>query len=93
LDILRAQSVGLSETDDPTILGWAAQEQRVVLTHDVRTMTGFAIERTRRGEPMAGLFVVRQDGALARIIEDLLLLDECSDTAEWAHRIEYLPLP
>jgi len=56
-------------------------------------MTRFAIERIQRGEPMAGLFIVRQEGAaLSRIIEDLLLLDECSETAEWADRIEYLPL-
>jgi hypothetical protein len=42
---------------------------------------------------MAGLFIVRQEGAaLSRIIEDLLLLDECSETAEWVDRIEYLPL-
>jgi predicted nuclease of predicted toxin-antitoxin system len=49
LDLTRAQSVGLSETDDPGILAWAAREQRIVLTHDVNTMTGFAIDRhTRR---------------------------------------------
>jgi predicted nuclease of predicted toxin-antitoxin system len=93
LDFLRAQDVGLSETDDPDVLMWAAREQRIVLTHDVRTMTDFAIQRVRRGETMAGLFVVHQEGAaLSRIIEDLLLLDDCSETAEWASRVEYLPL-
>jgi predicted nuclease of predicted toxin-antitoxin system len=50
LDILRAQDVGLSETDDPDVLAWAARERRVVLTHDVRTMTDFAIQRIRRGD-------------------------------------------
>jgi hypothetical protein len=30
------------------------QEQRVLLTHDVNTMSRFAIERITRGEPMAG---------------------------------------
>jgi predicted nuclease of predicted toxin-antitoxin system len=93
LDLVRAQSVGLSETDDPDILAWAAREQRVVLTHDVNTMTGFAIDRITRGEPMAGLFIVHQEGAaLSKIIDDLLLLDDCSDTDEWADQILYLPL-
>ena len=93
LDILRAQSAGSSEADDPSILAWAAQQHRVILTHDVTTMTRFAIERIARGEPMAGLFVVHQEGAgLSKVIEDLLLLDDCSETAEWADRIEYLPL-
>lgn len=83
LDLILAQSVGLSETDDPDILAWAARERRIVLTHDVNTMTGFAIDRITRGEPMAGLFIVHQEGAShSTIIEDLLLLDDCSDTSE-----------
>jgi hypothetical protein len=33
---------------------------------------------------MAGLFVVHQEGAaLSKLFNDLLLLDECSDTEEW----------
>jgi predicted nuclease of predicted toxin-antitoxin system len=93
LDLVRVQNVGLSETDDPDILAWAAREQRVVLTHDVNTMTGFAIERIKHGKPMTGLFIVHQEGAsFSKIIDDLLLLDDCSETAEWADQIPYLPL-
>ncbi|MFY7934380.1 MAG: DUF5615 family PIN-like protein, partial [Microcystis aeruginosa] len=33
LDMVRVQDVGLSGMDDPTILEWAAQEGRVLLTH------------------------------------------------------------
>jgi predicted nuclease of predicted toxin-antitoxin system len=63
LDLVRVQSVGLTETDDRDILAWAAREQRVVVTHDVNTMPGFAAERMSRAEPMAGLFIVHQEGA------------------------------
>ncbi|MEH2366616.1 DUF5615 family PIN-like protein [Nostoc sp.] len=42
IDIVRVQDVGLTEADDPTVLEWAAQNRRVVLTHDVATMTTFA---------------------------------------------------
>lgn len=42
IDIVRVQDVGLSEADDPTVLEWAARQGRVVLTHDVTTMTNFA---------------------------------------------------
>jgi hypothetical protein len=53
----------------------------------------FAIERIKRGEPTAGLFIVHQEAAaLSTIIDDLLLLDECTDTLEWSNRILYLPL-
>ena len=39
LDIVRVQDVGLSNADDATILEWAAQEGRILLTHDVSTVT------------------------------------------------------
>jgi hypothetical protein len=75
------------------ILAWAAKEPRVALTHDVNTMSHFAIECSTRGEPMAGVFFVHQEGpAFSTIINDLLLLDECSDTSGWYDRIQYLPL-
>ncbi len=45
VDVVRVQDVGLSGADDPTVLAWAAQENRVVLTHDVATMITFAYER------------------------------------------------
>lgn len=38
---------------------------------------------------MAGMFFVRQHGA---IIDDLVHLDTCSETAEWANQFIYLPL-
>lgn len=44
IDIVRVQDVGLTEIDDATVLQWAAQNVRVVLTHDVATMTNFAYE-------------------------------------------------
>jgi len=49
LDIIRVQDVGLRGADDPTVLGWAAQEGRVLLTHDVATITQYAYERMEAG--------------------------------------------
>lgn len=93
LDVVRAQDVDLARTPDPDVLAWAAREQRIVLTHDVNTMTRFASDRLRRGEPMAGLFLVHLWGvAPSAIIDDLVLLDACSETAEWVGGFLYLPL-
>lgn len=44
IDIVRVQDVGLSGKDDPTVLEWAAQENRILLTHDVATITHYAYE-------------------------------------------------
>ena len=35
LDIVRVQDVGLSGADDPSVLQWAADKGRIVVTHDI----------------------------------------------------------
>jgi len=92
LDIVRLQDVGLSGADDPTVLAWAAQEGRVLLTHDVSTITMYAYERVRAGRPMPGVFEVSRDVPIGRAIEDILLLAECSLDEEWEGQVHYLPL-
>jgi hypothetical protein len=92
LDLVRVQDVGLREFDDPAILEWAARECRLILTHDANTMPAFAYERIRRKQAMPGMFVVNQRAALATVIDDLLILAECSGTEEWNVRVIFLPL-
>ena len=74
LDIVRIQDAGLSGADDPTVLEWAAREGRVLLTHDVTTMTRYAYERVRAGQPMPGVFEVSRAVPIGLAIEDILLL-------------------
>ena len=92
LDIVRIQDVGLSGADDPTVLEWAAREGRVLLTHDVTTMTRYAYERVRAGQPMPGVFEVSRTVPIGRAIKDILLLAECSLENEWEGQVRYLPL-
>jgi len=42
LDIVRVQDVGLSGVDDSSLLAWAAAQDRMLITHDVSTMTAYA---------------------------------------------------
>ncbi|MBU1662082.1 MAG: DUF5615 family PIN-like protein [Chloroflexi bacterium] len=92
LDIIRIQDVGLSGADDPTVLEWAAHENRVLLTNDVSTVTHFAYERVRAGMPMPGIFEVSREIPIGCVIEDILLLAECSLDGEWENQVRYLPL-
>lgn len=92
LDIVRVQDVGLPRADDPAILEWAAQEGRVLLTHDVSTITRHAYERVQAGKPMPGVFEVSRSLAIGSAIEDILLLAECSLEGEWEGQVRYLPL-
>ncbi|MBC8180355.1 DUF5615 family PIN-like protein [candidate division KSB1 bacterium] len=92
LDIVRVQDVGLSGADDQTILEWAAQEGRILLTHDVRTITGFAYERVKFQQSMPGVFEISREISVGIAIEDILLLAECSLEGEWEGQVRYLPL-
>jgi len=92
LDIVRIQDMGLSGADDPTVLEWAAQERRVLLTHDVSTITKYAYERVRAGQTMPGVFEVGRDVAIGRAIDDILLVAEYSLDGEWEGQVCYLPL-
>jgi hypothetical protein len=92
LDIERVQDAGLSGADDTTVLTWAAQEGRVLVTHDVATIPPYVAERIMAGLPMPGVFEVRRSLPVSQAIEELLLLAECSQEGEWEGRVLYLPL-
>jgi hypothetical protein len=92
LDIVRVQDVGLRGAEDPVILEWAANEGRLVLTHDAATMAYYAYERVKRGLSMPGVIEVVDDLPLGQVIEDLLLLAEYSNKGEWESQVIYLPL-
>ena len=92
LDLLRVQNVGLQEIDDPTILAWAAKNKRILLTHDRATMPDCAYKRLVRREPITGLFVVNDRMSIRQAIDELLLLINCTEQAEWKGIVLYLPL-
>src|SRR5437660_4505809 len=92
VDLVRIQDAGLAGADDSTVLEWAANEKRVLLTHDVSTVTHHAYERVRAGRVMPGVFEVSRLVAISQAIEDMLLLVECSLEGEWEGQVRYLPL-
>lgn len=92
IDIIRVQDAGLSGAEDPVVLEWAARSGRVLLTHDVSTMTRHAYDRVRAGEPMPGVFELRRDVSIGTAVEEILMLAECSLPGEWEGQVRYLPL-
>jgi len=92
IDIIRVQDVSLSGADDPAVLAWAAQEGRIVLTHDVATMITFAYERIQSGFSMPRLFEVSRRVPVGLAIEEIILIAECSLEDEWEGQVRFLPL-
>lgn len=92
LELTRVQDVGLRESDDLTILAWAADHNYILLTHDGATVPDFAYQRVVEGKAMPGVFVLSNRVSLRQAIDDLLLCIECSEQDEWRDLVAYLPL-
>ncbi len=92
LDILRVQDVGLAGASDASILRWAAENDRIVITHDRATMPNHAYERTLLGENMVGMFVINDRFPVGAAIDELLLIATCTVQGEWNGIVAYLPL-
>jgi hypothetical protein len=92
LNIVRVQDVGLGGADDPHVLEWVAKEGRVLLTHDVSTITHRAYDRAKQGLAMPGVFEVAYDIPIGVATEDILLIAQCSLDGEWEGQVRYLPL-
>ena len=91
-DIVRVQDAGLLGADDPQVLAWAAAENRILVTHDSRTVPRYANQRTEAGLLMPGVFIVPRSLSVGQAIEDLLLLCEYTSGEEWKSIVWYLPL-
>ena len=69
--------------DDSSLLAWAAEATRFLLTHDVSTITASAYDRARNGDRMPGVFEVSRKVSIRIAVEDILLISECSRPDEW----------
>lgn len=92
LDIVRVQDVGLGESDDPAVLAWAADNNRIVLTHDRATLPDYAYHRIAAGEQMMGVFVLDDRFPIGPAIQEILLIVDCSEQSDWNRSVIHLPL-
>lgn len=91
-DAVRVQDIGLGNTDDRVILEWASQNERILLTHDIATMTNYARERIANGLHVAGIILVHETAPIGRVLEDIQILLEVALPEEWDNRLWYVPL-
>lgn len=92
LDIIRVQDTALSGMPDQQVIEWASQNDRVLITHDVSTMTHFAYQRVKSGQKFSGIIEVPQSLPVGKAIDDLLLIATVCLPDDFENRIEYLPL-
>jgi hypothetical protein len=91
IDILDAKKAGLRRVRDPELLELAAQQERILISHDRRTMTRYFGDRLAAGKSSPGMFIVAQRGPIGEVIASLLLVWAASQPEDWRDRIVYLP--
>lgn len=92
LDIIRVQDTAIAGADDPALLAWAADAGRILLTHDARTIPGYAYARLRAALPLPGVVVVAASTDLGAALDDLLTLIAASRDDEWPDQVRFVPL-
>jgi hypothetical protein len=91
IDFQTATQARLFGLPDPSVLSIAARQNRILVTHDRRTMpTHFANFILQQNSP--GVFIIRKQLGIRAAIEELILIWAASDHSEWANRIVKLPL-
>lgn len=92
IDLVRVQDALPEGTPDPSILAWAAIENRVLITNDRETMIGFASERLAAGDPLPGVILTTNEQSIGGSVEDTLIIAECMADDEIRNQMVFLPL-
>ena len=91
MDFLSAQEALLEGLDDLTVLSIAAEQGRILVSHDFGTMPKhFRDFLTRHQSP--GVFLISQDIPIRTAVDALLMIWAASDSVEWENQLTYLPL-
>ena len=93
IDFLSAHEARLEGVPDPEVLALATQQNRILVTSDLRTMPRHFGNFLEANGQCAGVFLVKQRAPLAEVIDALVLVWSASDADEWKNRILEIPLP
>lgn len=92
LDFTVPSNIGrITETDENHLI-WAAQNRRVIVTHDVNTFPEAAYRRLKNGASFYGLIIVPQIMLIGDAVRELEIIISCSDDDDFVDRVEYLPI-
>ncbi|HVO68823.1 MAG TPA: DUF5615 family PIN-like protein [Aggregatilineaceae bacterium] len=92
LDVVRIQDTGLYGAPDPAVLEWAAQEGRIILTHDVQTLVSDAYERIKQELPVPGVILVPNTLAIGLALNDLKIAIGAGQPEDFEDRVIFIPL-
>jgi len=91
IDFRTAADAGLRGVPDAEVLALAARAERILVSHDFRTMPRHFSEFLQTTSS-PGVLLVSQSLPAAAAAEEILLIWSATSPAEWVNRLAYLPL-
>lgn len=91
IDFRSAGEAGLRGVPDDQVLARAAEANRILLSHDGKTMPD-EFGRFVEAEESPGLILIPQHLPVSRAVEELILVWAATDPEEWINRVCWLPL-
>ncbi len=93
LDVVRVQDTPMYGSSDAMLLAWLAAEERILLTHDVRTMPRFVFDRVRAGLLVPGVIEVRkEDVSIGALVDDLEIVIGAGRPQDFENQAKYIPI-
>lgn len=80
------------QAPDPKLLEWLANENRVLLTHDVRTMPRHVYERVKAGQAVPGVVEIHNKTAIGVAIDELEVVVGAGEPEDFKDQVRYIPL-
>ena len=91
MDFLSANDAKLRCLPDPQVLRIAAEQDRVLVSHDFKTMPRHFGEFLQTTGSSPGVFLVKQSAPIGAVIEELVLIWSATDAEEWKNRLVRIP--
>ncbi len=91
IDVLRIQDAGFRTAHDRLVLETAAKLNRILLSHDIRTMYTYAFERLSKSLSMPGVILVDQSYPIRAAIQEIALIAHCVEPEEMIDMVKRLP--
>jgi len=93
MDFLSANDAKLEGIPDPDVLRIAAEQDRILVSHDFKTMPHHFGHFLQTNSFSPGVLLVKQASPLGSVIEELVLIWSATDAEEWRNRILRISLP
>jgi hypothetical protein len=79
------------QSDDPRLLVWAEQNERILVSEDKHTLAGHLTDHLRAGRHSPGIFLLRPGFSVSAVLAFLVAAAHASEAWEWRDRIHFVP--